>query len=289
MELSFASKDFIAGGVSGALGVLAGQPLDTIRVRIQQGNQSKFGATMWGCYLQTLKTEGLFGLYRGVSYPLLTVAFQNAIIFQAFGIGNRLLQDWGGNGFTNLFCVTFAGMFSGLVQNSITCPIDVLKIRLQVQKDMPGQSTYVGALPMLYKIIRNEGIQGLYRGLTITAIRDVPSFGVYFAVYEACKFNQHFNNDHMISHFVAGGIAGVVSWAVVYPFDVIKSRIQSSSNLQYYSWYQCMIDSYRKEGGAVFFRGLDACLTRAFLVNAVIFLAYETSLNVLNYNSSHAE
>eukprot|EP01023_Acetabularia_acetabulum_P058889 TRINITY_DN7018_c0_g1_i2.p1 TRINITY_DN7018_c0_g1~~TRINITY_DN7018_c0_g1_i2.p1 ORF type:complete len:185 (+),score=18.08 TRINITY_DN7018_c0_g1_i2:151-705(+) len=180
-------------------------------------------------------------------------------------------------------------MFAGLVQCTATCPIDVLKIRLQVQKELPGQQGYIGPLSLLHKIIRYKGVQGLYRGIQITAIRDVPSFGIYFAVYEACKFGDGSeklpNQYNFVNLFLAGGVAGVISWAVVYPFDVVKSRIQSSNDLYYTSWQQCMKDSYKKEGLAVFFRGLDACLARAFVVNAVIFLVYETSLNVLNSSS----
>lgn len=76
---------------------------------------------------------------------------------------------------------------------------------------------------------------------------------------------------------VAGGFAGLVSWAVATPLDVIKSRMQMAGlkHTVYRGVLDCMARSVRQEGLGVFFRGLTINSARAFPVNAVTFLSYE--------------
>lgn len=77
---------------------------------------------------------------------------------------------------------------------------------------------------------------------------------------------------------VAGGIGGIAAWAISYPFDVIKSRLQSST--QYKGTWDCALQSYRAEGHRVFFVGLGTTVVRSFPVNAVIFLVYEVLITI---------
>lgn len=63
-----------AGGIAGAAGVLAGQPLDTVRIRLQQPG-CPWGSA--GAALRaTVGREGPAALFRGVTYPLATISFQ---------------------------------------------------------------------------------------------------------------------------------------------------------------------------------------------------------------------
>lgn len=80
---------------------------------------------------------------------------------------------------------------------------------------------------------------------------------------------------------VAGGFAGIASWAVATPLDVIKSRMQMGGlkHRVYRGVLDCMVSSARQEGLGVFFRGLTINSARAFPVNAVTFLTYEYLLS----------
>ena len=90
---------------------------------------------------------------------------------------------------------------------------------------------------------------------------------------------------------LCGGIAGVVTWASIFPLDVIKTRLQTqpsqitplleeaplltrehshgNSTRGGVGAYGIAKIAYREEGFAVFFRGLGVCSIRAFIVNAV--------------------
>lgn len=65
-------REFIAGGCGGTAGVIAGYPLDTLRIRLQNSAE--------GTAVQILRrlvaAEGPFSLYRGMAAPLASVTFQ---------------------------------------------------------------------------------------------------------------------------------------------------------------------------------------------------------------------
>ena len=151
-------------------------------------------------------------------------------------------------------------------------------------------------------IFNNHGFfRGLYRGMGVTLWRETPAFGMYFAVYDTIKDRvesllEEKDDDHPIpSHAhawaasaLAGGISGASTWAIIYPFDVIKSQIQTSPlerHLQKGMW-TVGSDIVREHGWKHMFRGLGVTLVRAFPVNAIIFPVYEFVLMQLGSWSS---
>ncbi|KAL4859060.1 Mitochondrial arginine transporter BAC2 [Chlorella vulgaris] len=283
LQLSESVRDFVAGGIGGACGVIAGQPLDTIRIRQQQPGYSGGAALL---ARSIVAVEGLRSLFRGMGFPLCTAAMQvyfcrNAVVFQSYGIAARHLTG-GQQGPLSLLQVTCAGCFAGAVQTAVIVPVDLLKIRMQLQTAVRGAPGYIGPLALLGSVLRAEGLRGLYRGTTITCIRDLPSHGVYFAVYEITREllepgSRANGSSNAAALWAAGGIAGSVSWLSVYPFDVVKTRVQAAAAAQspYRGWVDCARQSLANEGREVFFKGLSTTLARAFLVNGAIFSAYE--------------
>lgn len=126
------------------------------------------------------------------------------------------------------------------------------------------------------------GIRGCYQGFWIQAIRDVPAFGVYMLVYEWLM--QILPNQSGTSSLFAGGIAGVISWAIILPLDVIKSRIQvdNISAPRYKGIRDCAITSYRVNGLAVFGRGFTTVALRSFPTNAVTLYVYSSMMSLFN-------
>lgn len=77
------------------------------------------------------------------------------------------------------------------------------------------------------QIWHTEGIRGIFRGLGITAARDVPAFFFYFASFEALTQQEDPSNPISTPHMMAaGGLAGMASWLFTYPIDFLKSRLQ---------------------------------------------------------------
>lgn len=76
--LHYSAVDETAGGVGGCLGVIAGSPLDVVRVRLQQSNQQHTG--FFSLLRHTVNREGPLALFRGLFYPLVSAAAQNALV-----------------------------------------------------------------------------------------------------------------------------------------------------------------------------------------------------------------
>lgn len=85
------TQEFLAGTVSGAASVVASQPFDTIRVRMQVMKGVQYSTTL-RTLMSTVRGEGALSLFKGVAAPLWTVSFQNAVVFHAYGSIGRWLE-----------------------------------------------------------------------------------------------------------------------------------------------------------------------------------------------------
>jgi len=149
------------------------------------------------------------------------------------------------------------------------------------QPSSAPKKQFKGSLDCGIKIFQNEGIAGLYKGFSVTALRELPSIGVYFSVY---RFLRERIDERLgpawqtTSTVVAGGLAGCCSWFVVYPLDVIKTNIQVHSFISGGNQggiVQTARALYQKSGYQTFYRGIGPTMMRAFPVNGITFLCYE--------------
>ena len=187
----------------------------------------------------------------------------------------------------NTLKVFTCGCIAGTIQAFVICPMEHIKCRLQVQSSVP----YKGPIDCCSSIVKNHGIfRGLYRGMGVTLWRETPAFGMYFSIYDTIKDQvenllEEKDDDHPIpSHAhawtasaLAGGVSGAFTWAIIYPFDVIKTQIQTSPldrHLQK-SMVTVARDIVNEHGWRHMFRGLGVTVARAFPVNAIIFPVYE--------------
>ena len=167
----------------------------------------------------------------------------------------------------------------------ISTPTELIKVHQQLLSDRSPAKRPSTAGEVAAGIFRQHGLRGLYRGITATALRD-SGYGAYFAAYEATLMyfppstppNEHDHSDltteadtTFISHswstlLLAGGVAGIAGWLVTFPFDVVKTRVQSTPanapNNPYRSTWSTIVASCRAEGVGVFFRGLVPTLIR---------------------------
>lgn len=173
---------------------------------------------------------------------------------------------------------TMAGAASGFLAGVVVCPLDVCKTRLQAQGAMVGQiNKYNGFLHTVKTILREEGIRGLYRGLVPITIGYLPTWTIYFTVYEQGKkrypkilHKQGIESD-ALTHFCSALTAGMVSTIGVNPIWVVKTRlmIQTGSHSSIYdgsgaaknqTYYRGTLDAfrqmYKEEGIKVFYSGL---------------------------------
>jgi solute carrier family 25 folate transporter 32 len=221
-----------------------------------------------------------------------------------------LFQRWAANAPDSQFYAV-AGAVGGFTSGVVTCPLDVIKTKLQAQGGhIPVNRGRHAGHPKLYNglvgtarvIWREEGIRGMYRGLGPIVLGYLPTWAVWFTVYNESKtwLAPTIENPHLIN-FWSSIIAGASSTIVTNPIWVIKTRLMSQSHIkpgsEHYSlfpktgstpttrptlqtpWhYRSTIDAARKmytsEGLASFYSGLTPALLGLTHV-AVQFPTYE--------------
>eukprot|EP00250_Pteridium_aquilinum_P018114 c23952_g2_i1 orf=725-1651(-) len=281
-------REFVAGGLGGMAGVIAGHPLDTLRIHLQQPRGlSTPSCSAFSLIRRINATGGPLAFFKGMGAPLASVPVQNAVTFQAYAQLSRALSR--GNADPPSYeKVAIAGLGAGFIQTSILTPVELVKIRLQLYSSTAR--TPIGPLALARSIFRTEGIQGLYRGLGITILRDAPAHAFYFTSYEYVREQLHpgcrkSGQESPLTMLTAGGIAGVASWVTLYPLDVLKSRLQAQGgpgiSNKYTGILDCLKKSVQEEGFSVLWRGLGAAVVRAYVVNGAIFTAYELFLRFM--------
>jgi hypothetical protein len=104
-------------------------------------------------------------------------------------------------------------------------------------------------------------------------------FGAYETVtWSLCKLRACTPHELTpVETVIAGGCGGAIGWAVVYPFDVVKSRMQTSQNARL---LDVMTATFRT-GPRIFYKGVTAAIARAFPANGALFLGYDLSMKML--------
>lgn len=281
-------REFVAGGFGGMAGIMSGYPLDTLRIRQQSSSSGSASSIL----RSVVANEGAGALYRGMAAPLASVTFQNAMVFQIYAILSRAFDSSiSTDNPPSYKSVALAGVGTGAIQSILLSPVELVKIRLQLQTRSLAAR---GPVSVAKSIWRTEGLRGIYRGFAITVLRDAPAHGFYFWTYEYTREKLHpgcrkSGDESLRTMLVAGGLAGVASWITCYPQDVVKTRLQaqsSSSPLKYHGIVDCIRKSVKQDGYGVLWRGLGTAVARAFVVNGAVFAAYESSLRFFFSNGS---
>ncbi|ODV97789.1 hypothetical protein PACTADRAFT_289 [Pachysolen tannophilus NRRL Y-2460] len=270
-------KSFVAGGAGGIAAVLTGHPFDLIKVRLQTNLYS----SSIDCVTQTIKNDGLVGLYRGVLPPLIGVTPMFAVSFWGYDVGKKLVSSYTNvkpEDFT-IPLISAAGFISAIPTTLIAAPFERVKVMLQVQEK--GNKT--GMFKVIKTIYKEGGLKSVFKGSAATLARDGPGSALYFATYEFLK-QRWSSKDKDLSLgaiTLAGGFAGMSMWLGVFPIDTIKS-MQQSSTIPNVSIKQITKQIYLKNGLKGFFPGIGPALARSFPANAATFLGVELARDFMN-------
>lgn len=283
-----ATMHFIGGVLGGMAGVAASYPLDTVKVRMQ--TQTMTGVHydgMFHCFGQIWKTEGLSAFYRGIAAPMSSYGMIKSITFGSYGntldyfkAKRQKNGTWDGkHAYFELFT---GGCIGGFACTSVMAPNDRIKVQMQIAAS--EGTPFKNVVECGTHIVRNYGLfseSGLFRGWGSTVIRDVPGMSGYYIVYEGVKRawkpwgKEGKHSD--LQNLTAGGLAGQASWLPVYPFDVIKSRIQARAGTPnaYKGIGQAAGHMLKTEGPLVFYKGFVPTLIQAFPLHGSVFMVYE--------------
>ena len=297
-----------------------------------------------------MRNEGVLSLFKGMSGPLCTIPLVNAVVFWSYAMAKNFLHRLQSEKKPlQLWEITLAGSFAGLVNCLIICPVELVKTRLQVQfephllphpikalhrakpfaasavtstaaasslpssarpaglarvqpllapiSSLPHSPAFHGPIDCVQRIVQQNGVKGLFRGMSATIYREVPAYGGQFFCYEALKRfltppGEKGNDLSAARLLLAGGTAGTFGWILSYPMDFVKSQLQSEPYNQPTPWKKhtvlldggfidCWQRTVKELGWRALWRGFGPCLARAFPANAAGFFTYELTLKLL--------
>jgi len=300
------SADFWASYVSGAIGIIIGNPLDVIKVRLQAGTPAVTIAPSPSTSTppRAYQLSGAGRLIRGTAAPILGYGALNSILFMTYNRTSDFLKTGGVESQSNLWTTFVAGAIGGLATWVVSTPTELIKCRAQLAPSTSALNSW----GITKDIIRAEGIRGLYFGGVVTALRDSIGYGFYFWSYElTSRFMVSQMKDRGMDSagqetakvLLCGGLAGVVTWASVFPLDVIKTRVQTQlmqpeaapllgtalvegTEQRRVGAIEIARNAHKNEGMSVFFKGLGVCSIRAFIVNAAQWAVYEWIMRELS-------
>nr|CDS28925.1 expressed protein [Hymenolepis microstoma] len=319
---NLSNADFIvAGCFSGFCGRACVQPLDVLKVRFQLQvepisavQESAKYRSVFQAIKCIVKEEGFAAFWKGhLSSQILAVSY-SGIQFTSFELFTRwyafLTKGIGGDPETRqsiASAVNFTcGCLAGVTAATFTQPLDVLKTRFIAQGE---PRIYNNIREAIVSIAQKEGFQGFFRGLSPSILLTAPQTGLNFAVY---KFTVHLielwhtrvlkqppidpsADVSMARSVTAGSVAGMVSKCLVYPMDVAKKRLQVQGFEDARSYFgrplivrglrDCIVKTWRNEGVAGLFKGLQPSILKACLSMGCRFSVYEKSCNFLSHRN----
>ncbi|KAI7869381.1 mitochondrial carrier [Spinellus fusiger] len=276
-----ATADFVAGNFGGMANVIVGQPLDTIKVRLQlHPGRFKGG---WDCAVQTVQKEGFSALYKGMASPLVGIGAVNALLFAANAYFKQRLEAMTPGQTLPLKHIALAGAGAGLVNSVLASPVELVKIKMQAQfgsKAVGEERHFKGPMECVRHLVQQEGLfRGLFRGLWATVVREMPAYAGFYSGFEVTKryLTAHQQEQaNVVQLMVSGAVGGVSYWLCCYPLDVVKSVIQHQA-LAPRGFYvtSVMKEIVQQDGYRGLFRGLGPTLLRSIPAAGATFTAYE--------------
>lgn len=265
-------RTVVTAGTASLVSTAASFPFDSVKSRLQVRDYP----SIWACAKAVQKEEGFRGFFRGVTIPLITISFVRTSSFsiyyntkaflhrnQVFNDPNRLIHT--------ALSGAAGGATSGIIISCGSAPFELVKVQRQLEyliavqkglvKNGPGTGrTFVpqSGFQAASNIYRNfGGIKGFYMGFPLHMMRDTFGTALYFGFYDSIRklVSWHSKNDSRggpslygipgpVVSFLSGSSAGILSWMILYPIDLIKTKVQRDAlagNKRQYSGWQVFL------------------------------------------------
>jgi len=291
-----AATNLIAGGGAGMMEALACHPLDTIKVRMQLSRRARAPGAPRRGFIKTgaeiVKRETPLGLYKGLGAVLTGIVPKMAIRFTSYEWYKQLLADKDGK--VSGKGTFTAGLAAGVTEAvAVVTPMEVVKIRLQAQHhsmaDPLDVPKYRNAAHALYTVVKEEVVGALYRGVSLTTLRQGTNQAANFTAYSYFRtMLQKYQGTTDLPSYqtsVIGLISGAMGPFSNAPIDTIKTRLQKNpaqpGETAMGRIMKIAADMWKQEGVRSFYKGITPRVMRVAPGQAVTFTVYEYLKGVL--------
>lgn len=226
------------------------------------------------------RVEGWRALFKGLGPNLSGVVPARAINFATYGNGKRIIAERFNGGEQSSWVHLFAAAIAGIVTGTATNPIWLVKTRLQLDKEHAGVSgktrQYRNSFDCVKQVVQQEGIRGLYRGLSASYL-GVSESTLQWVLYEKMKTylarrkeriaasgRKETTWDNVVDtggKLGAAGAAKLFAAVLTYPHEVVRTRMRlrpkEGEKPKYTGLVQCFKLIWKEEGLASMYGGLS--------------------------------
>ncbi|THU87261.1 mitochondrial carrier [Dendrothele bispora CBS 962.96] len=227
------------------ISTFAGYPLDSLKSRLQT---TKTPISVPRLAAIVYREEGVVGFFRGLWIPLMTISFVRAASFTIYTRTKETFRDhqWlTRNSIIDVSCIGgISGAMSGALISFGSAPFELVKVRRQLEYSIAASrgvqlSKAPGTFEAVREIFLTNGISGLYTGFRLHFVRDTLGTALYFLEYDGMRhlMGRQRSGEQgptpswlpinaSFVPFLCGSLSGVTSWALIYPLDVVKTKVQ---------------------------------------------------------------
>jgi len=285
-------KDFIAGGVSGAIAKTCTAPIERVKLIIQtqdanpkiiSGEVPRYTG-IGNCFVRVYSEQGLGAFWRGNGVNVIRYFPTQAFNFAFKDTIKALFPKYSPKkDFGKFFAVNMAsGGLAGAGSLCFVYPLDYARTRLASDVGS-GKKQFEGLFDCLIKTSRGgNGVLSLYNGFGVSVMGIIPFRGAYFGVNDSLNGLNPYQKDSdlrgIFSKFVCAQTAALAAAYVSYPFDTVRRRLQMQSDKPREQWkYAGTLDCTGKiiseEGALALFKGAGANALRT-VGSALVLVMY---------------
>ncbi|KAN0066481.1 hypothetical protein ACQY0O_000575 [Thecaphora frezii] len=317
-------RTVVTAGTASLVSTAASFPFDSVKSRLQVRDYP----SIWACAKSVVREEGVRGFFRGVTIPLITISFVRTSSFSIYFNTKQYLHARGYLADqTSLLDTALSGMVGGATSGVIiscgSAPFELVKVQRQleyliaVQKGLVSKSPSQGGRAFVPQsgfaaasnIFTNHGgPKGFYMGFPLHMMRDTMGTALYFGFYDTIRslVSRHSTGDQTtgpqlfgmpgpVVSFLSGSAAGIASWLIVYPVDLIKTKVQRDAlagNKRQFTGWQVFLHMIRQKSprertGAQtrdtvllrylrLYRGLGVSMLRSFISHGLTWMLIES-------------
>ncbi|PNY23910.1 Calcium-binding mitochondrial carrier SAL1 [Tolypocladium capitatum] len=286
---------FLAGAIAGGVSRTATAPLDRLKVYLlvntSSSSETAVTAIKHGRPVDAVKNAtrpireavrdlyrsgGLRGFFAGNGLNVVKIMPETAIKFGSYEAAKRALANFEGHGDPrqiNSYSKFTAGGVAGMIAQFCIYPLDTLKFRLQCETVKDGLTGSALVRQTAIRMYADGGVRACYRGVTMGLIGMFPYSAIDMAMFELLKktyqgYYAQYAGCHEddaepgnIATGIIGATSGAIGATVVYPLNVVRTRLQTQGTVMHQATYTGIWDVTQKTIQREGYRGLYKGLT----------------------------
>jgi len=288
-KLSFV-ENFLLAGVAAGVSKTAAAPIERIKLLVQnqdemikQGRLDKPYNGVLDCLRRVLATEGVYPLWRGNLANVLRYFPTQALNFAFKDSIKAIFATPKDASAQRKFATNIAsGGAAGTLSLLFVYSLDYARTRLaNDNKSKTGTRQFNGLIDVYVKTLKSDGIQGLYRGFTISAVGIFIYRGMYFGLFDTLSPIIVGKDGNVGISFLLGWAVTVTAGLMSYPIDTIRRRMMMTSGggAKYKGSVDCAMQILKNEGFMSMMKGAGANILRG-VAGAGVLAGFEKFQNL---------